>query len=453
MNINLRGLETAKKIKNKSAMAGFYNNMGLLERNIGLKKDAIEHFRLALTMFNPEEISKQSGTLGNIGLIYYDRKEADSAKYYFTKALGMVNESNDYYRISNMLGNLGAVEFDLEGNYSAATDYFNQALVAVELMEKTNTQGSGKLNKAYAFLYLGQIMVETKKYEEAALYFTEAEKLAASIPNNEILQFLYPKEAALAELSGKSEIAARYYKKYVQLMNEPKISQSVKNTLRLIFEEQKKNELQLHERDQQILQEKMKRKELRYILLLVIIFSILGATVTLLLLFSSRLKRQKLQSINQCMEQKRLMQELEFKKKELTANLLEMVRKNNLLNDISDKLFNNMNNQVKSDANHFRAMLNDLRLEESGKIWEEFKIRFTEVNNNFYSQLHEKFPDLTPNEHKLCALLYLNLSTKEIASITFQQYETVRTARYRLRKKLGLKVDESLGTFLRGIES
>jgi len=70
------------------------------------------------------------------------------------------------------------------------------------------------------------------------------------------------------------------------------------------------------------------------------------------------------------------------------------------------------------------------------------------VHNKFYNTLNSKFPDLTPNELKLCAFLRLNMSTKEIAAITYQSYNSLSTARYRLRKKLGLDEHTNLITYL-----
>jgi DNA-binding CsgD family transcriptional regulator len=43
------------------------------------------------------------------------------------------------------------------------------------------------------------------------------------------------------------------------------------------------------------------------------------------------------------------------------------------------------------------------------------------------------------------------MSTKEISSITYQTPETLKTARHRLRKKLGLTREDNLVAFLNQI--
>lgn len=55
-----------------------------------------------------------------------------------------------------------------------------------------------------------------------------------------------------------------------------------------------------------------------------------------------------------------------------------------------------------------------------------------------YKKLIKEFPDLTVNERRLCALLSINMSTKEISDITRQSAHSINMARSRLRKKFGL---------------
>ena len=78
----------------------------------------------------------------------------------------------------------------------------------------------------------------------------------------------------------------------------------------------------------------------------------------------------------------------------------------------------------------------------------DFELRFKEVNAGFYESLNQMYPDLTPNEVRLCAFLKLNMSTKEISSITHQSVKSINMARFRLRKKLDIDRDENLISFL-----
>jgi len=73
---------------------------------------------------------------------------------------------------------------------------------------------------------------------------------------------------------------------------------------------------------------------------------------------------------------------------------------------------------------------------------------FEKVYPNFTTSLHKINPNITANELKLCALLRLNLSAKEVSKILNITPESVNKARYRLRKKIGLKPKEDLDIFL-----
>ena len=77
-----------------------------------------------------------------------------------------------------------------------------------------------------------------------------------------------------------------------------------------------------------------------------------------------------------------------------------------------------------------------LKRDTNSNIWEEFEMRFEQVHESFYKNLSKKHPDLTSKDKRLCALLKLNLTSKEIAQITGQSSKSIENARTRLRKKL-----------------
>jgi len=87
-------------------------------------------------------------------------------------------------------------------------------------------------------------------------------------------------------------------------------------------------------------------------------------------------------------------------------------------------------------------------LKQVKNSWSQFESRIKESDQEFYRNLGVKHPNLTPAEIKLCFFLRLNLSTKEIAGMTFQTYDSVRIARTRLRKKMNLTNDDNLVGYL-----
>ncbi|UOU98621.1 LuxR C-terminal-related transcriptional regulator [Chryseobacterium daecheongense] len=77
-----------------------------------------------------------------------------------------------------------------------------------------------------------------------------------------------------------------------------------------------------------------------------------------------------------------------------------------------------------------------------------FLTRFNEVYPEFSKRLSLKYPDLTSNDIKFCALLKLNFSNKEIAQYGHLSIRTVESKKYRLRKKLKLTSDVDLNKWM-----
>jgi AraC family transcriptional regulator, chitin signaling transcriptional activator len=70
------------------------------------------------------------------------------------------------------------------------------------------------------------------------------------------------------------------------------------------------------------------------------------------------------------------------------------------------------------------------------------------VHPDFKVKLLEKYPKLTKQELKMCLLARLGIKTSEMARLLSLSERTVDSHRLNLRKKVGLKKDQSLTKFL-----
>ncbi len=140
---------------------------------------------------------------------------------------------------------------------------------------------------------------------------------------------------------------------------------------------------------------------------------------------------------------------IECQTKELTANTLNSIKNQELLIGIAKELKEilALSKDEKIDK-HIRSVVNSLNISNSDSTWEEFRKYFEKVHTDFFKNLNNSCPNLTSNEIKICALLKLNFSTKDISSITQQSTRSVVVARHRLRKKLKLPQEESLLSFV-----
>ena len=124
-------------------------------------------------------------------------------------------------------------------------------------------------------------------------------------------------------------------------------------------------------------------------------------------------------------------------------------KKNELINSISDQLIELKKSATSQNQTRIQEMIMEMRQKKDTDVWTEFETHFTKVHPDFYARLNQQFPDLTPNEKKLCAFLKLNLSTKEISAITYQSVNSIMVSRTRLRKKLNIQGEDiNLSNFL-----
>jgi PAS domain S-box-containing protein len=148
-------------------------------------------------------------------------------------------------------------------------------------------------------------------------------------------------------------------------------------------------------------------------------------------------------------EMKRMHNDLvEAKKKELVSSALRLIKVNESNNQLIEELGKLTSYTNKQGTELIRNIIHHFNIQPGENIWKDFETRFEKVYEGFYKKLNQQFPNLTPGERKLCALLRLNVTSKDIAAITFQNPQSVDMARYRLRKKLNLSTDENLVDFL-----
>ncbi|MBT2161436.1 tetratricopeptide repeat protein [Zobellia barbeyronii] len=131
---------------------------------------------------------------------------------------------------------------------------------------------------------------------------------------------------------------------------------------------------------------------------------------------------------------------LETKNKELAASTLQLVEKDEFLKRLKTELRGEDGTVKVSEINR---VLKSISV-GSANNWEEFKLRFTDVNKNFYEKLNNTYPNLSQTDQKICALIKLNLSSKDMARLLGISTKSVHTTRHRLRKKMGLQRSDNL---------
>ncbi len=148
-------------------------------------------------------------------------------------------------------------------------------------------------------------------------------------------------------------------------------------------------------------------------------------------------------------QQKQLLeQELSVKSKELASMALEAGYKHQVIENLRETI-NAQRHKGSMGSTSVDALIKTFNSDiGNNEFWEIFHNNFDLIHENFFRNLRQRYPELTATDFKFCALLRLNMSTKDIAKFTQMTVRGVETARYRLRRKLGLGSNESIVQFL-----
>ena len=150
-------------------------------------------------------------------------------------------------------------------------------------------------------------------------------------------------------------------------------------------------------------------------------------------------------------EQKRQLLEAELtsKGKELASMALNVYSKQQVIDSMKESL-SDMRSRGSSGYQMASSLMRKIESTDTGssEFWSVFENNFDLIHEHFFRNLQAAYPSLTATDLKFCALLRLNLTTKDIAKFTNISIRGVETARYRLRKKLGLQDGDSLVNFL-----
>jgi tetratricopeptide (TPR) repeat protein len=242
----------------------------------------------------------------------------------------------------------------------------------------------------------------------------------------------------------------RYREAYDALMAFAETYTRQHNTSNVVNLSKLINEMQLAQADERLKQHKREMQQnkeynklLTHIHTAVICFVAAIAILAILLLRMQR-KNSRLNSI-------KAEQELRHKNEIIKIQQLQQYEEQNNMTKLSEELIETVNisdnREMRNALRHIIHRLN--KNHGSNNNWAEVEKTLANNNDAFFENLLKEYPNLTKNERKLCTLIHMNLSTKEIANITHQSIGSINVARSRLRQKFGLTdSDTSLIAFL-----
>lgn len=142
------------------------------------------------------------------------------------------------------------------------------------------------------------------------------------------------------------------------------------------------------------------------------------------------------------LQNEHLERDMADKNRQLAASTMSIVKKNEFLTNIKEKLRESNSSNVKGVI---RTIDKEISEEDN---WNMFKEAFQNADKDFFNKIKRLHPDLTSNDLRLCAYLRLNLSSKEIAPLINISVKSVEIKRYRLRKKMNLPRETNLTDYI-----
>ncbi len=454
----MNSLQLCNTTKNMAGKAKVYNNIGKLYFNRNDMTKAEELFNKATEINKSLNIRPELfNNYNNLAGVYSKKHNSSRALEYALIALSQLDINRDFYDLSIVYSNIGNLYQDM-GNNPVALSYYQQAA-------RIQEEKSFLVALARSYLSISSLHEVMYRPDSATDYMNRSLKLLDLLKNPSQDLVVYRSAARYFERIRKYKKAYDLYSKYVVLND----SLEALNSLTKIEQIQSVYEVINKDKDNKILQQTVNLQQLaiqrqRIVLIGAVALVLFFIFFLFNMLRNNRREREKNLKIMQQadllhQQEKNLLLnkehnlelELDYKNRQLTSYALHLARNNEFVIKSTEELKEillGINPREKERHERIRQMISDLQQYSVGHDWEEFRLYFEEVHQSFEKNLSTAFKDLSPNDKKICALLKLGLSTKEIASITFRELRSVESARNRLRKKLGLAADVNIHNFL-----
>jgi DNA-binding CsgD family transcriptional regulator len=431
----------------------------------------------------------QAHATNNLGVLFMRLKDDVVAEKYFLEAKSLFVHLQEQYFATICDYNLALIA-ERKGNVTEAIELFLEAsksfmalgewgdyMNANSAMSRCHL-GAGSLDNARHFQRIALDVLNSDLFGGSApspLYITETLSNAANLENelgnkemarqyakrcydeavkNNLMQLGSSSSLLLSNLSAEDqrmEEAYAFLADHVRFSNLLQRESSIQEIVQLTMSHEFEKKIQAAEFLR--VKEESERNRRQAFLVGALL---LAVSVGLLLgwLYArqkARVAQSKLREAEWELDKQELTNSLVYKSKELTATMMYLLEKNQLLSSMARELARYKNDFSQKNQVVIQRIINELLKNSTKKAWEEFEVHFKEVHVDFYPNLQRRFPDLTLNERRLCAFLKLNLTTKEIGAITHQSSEAINMARFRLRRKLELEGDDDLVAFMGSI--
>ena len=185
------------------------------------------------------------------------------------------------------------------------------------------------------------------------------------------------------------------------------------------------------------------------IILIIIAYLFRRVIVRKVSLKESHIREEKEKEIIK-LRNENLKSELTFKSQQLASSTMSIIKKNEFLIGLKKMIKHQKENLgSRYPDKYYQDLISKIDQNISGDDdWKVFDANFQQTHEEFIGEMKKSYPELTPNDLRLCAFLRINLTSKEIAPLLGISVRGVENHRYRLRKKLKLASDDNLTEYI-----
>lgn len=405
------------------------------------------------------------------GAIYTDLGNSDSAWRYLNEVLDYYNSVNDTTGLVRALGTK-AISLGKEGKldscieildsiYAMSSMQRNYKLMLTTRLNLINAYSlSGNLNRCFGLLdstfcniperyisskdslvvrfYDGEIFYKSGKYDDAGRILDGVLDDARKKHCYEILMPSYDYMISLARMEGDyrrvSELLSEKYalKDSVEGLDvQQKIAE-----MEVIYEVTRKNA----EIDKLVMQNRWNIQRIIFIAVFMV-----GIVIFIVV-------RMKMKARIAAAEAKVLSKDLDMKREQLTNMAIYFYEQKRM----TDSLYVTLKQiSAYNDVEDVRKELRNVCSQINSSPVNDTKNRInTYIDNNYHSfitNIGQKYPDLTDSEKRICAMLLVDFSTKDISDVLHISDRSINNIRSKIRKKLSVPDNVSITSFLKKI--
>lgn len=425
-----------------------YSELSLLFLNMKQESQANYYLNQARTIIAQND-NLNSGTLFSFynafaGIKYIER-EYDSALILMKLALeniGQVkgNQLSCYYNVGNIYMAIGEIDI--------AKEYF------LKVVENTDNTDIYSYVYTSAFINLGFLNAYLKNNTQSRYYYQKALESAQRIDAKKLQSTIYMELSQVYKDMGDYKTSLGLLEEGIVLKDSVFNNEQIEkiNLLSQGFQ----NRQQELEKD--ILQQKLEyahlsdkhQRTIMFILISLMLVFCISFCIALYTLFLQRKKNREEQA-DRMEETSLLHADTENKSRQLATTNLQLVQAAEIITECKNavkKLKVQKPSENKETILEMESMLNSFNIDSA---WEEFELYFNQIHQSFFKNLYQRCPELSRTEVRICALIVLNLSTKEIATITHRASKTIETSIYQIRKKMNIPLETRTLNFLQSL--